>query len=316
MNCNIKLIALFFLFTILVVSPKKVLVSNKYINSFSSSSDSNTAIIPKNIDTNNIFSVNQNTLKSGLLYNIDKNEIVWSRKIDRKLSIASLTKMMVALIVVENIKSGKINWTDKVKVPNQAVSVGGSRVFLKAGSIHTVEELLNSAIIASGNDACYSLASFCEGSEKKFVDRMNLRAKEIQMNSTYFYNSTGMPGYKSKDNVSTSYDLLLLSKEIIKHTEIISISKKSSEKIKNGYKTINIHNHNRLVNQYSEISGIKTGWTNRARYCIVVYSQKDSTNLVCVILGSPSSKIRNSLVVSLINQYHQKLSVNKLGSNY
>lgn len=301
---NIIVLSLSILF---VSSPEKTVKSKEQNHNYSSLKK---ILIQK--DTVEIKSINENLFKSGLLYDVEKDKIVWSKNLNQQLPIASVSKMMVALITIEDIKSGKINLSDKVSVSREATLVGGSSVFLRRGSKHSIEELLNASLIASGNDACYTLAYSNSGSERNFVNRMNQRACELGMSSTKFSNCTGMPDRLGKDNRSTSIDLLILALEIMKYDEIERITSKPVEVIHNGKRKFIMNNHNRLVKQFSDINGIKTGWTRKAGSCIVVTTSKSKYQMISIILGARSSQIRNLTVSSMINEYFQKSDIQTL----
>jgi serine-type D-Ala-D-Ala carboxypeptidase (penicillin-binding protein 5/6) len=256
----------------------------------------------------------ENLAKAGLLFDVKQKKITWEKEMKNTYPIASLTKMMVALLTVEDIKNGKFTWDKKVKVTREASRMKGSKVFLRYGETFTVRDLMKSAMIASGNDACYLLAQFNGGTEKQFVERMNKKAFQLGMRSTKFSNSTGLPAVNGKDNYSTPYDLLLLSNELLKHEEILAISSRKEEYIKHGRKQFAYRNHNKLVIEYEdEVDGLKTGFTNRAGFCIVATANRSNRRLIGIVLGVNKSTTRNMLVADMLNNYYTSIGLGRMG---
>jgi D-alanyl-D-alanine carboxypeptidase (penicillin-binding protein 5/6) len=251
--------------------------------------------------------------RAGLLFDVKQKKVIWEKDMKTSFPIASLTKMMVALLTVEDIKSGKLNWDTKVKVTKEASHMGGSRVFLKKGEVFTIRDLMKSAMIASGNDACYLLAQYNGGTEQEFVKRMNLRAWAIGMKTTRYSNSTGLPTANNKDNKASAYDLLLLASELLKHNEILDISSREEEHIKHGNHQFAYRNHNKLVIEYKDVvDGLKTGFTNKAGFCIVATSNKSNRRLISVVLGVKKSATRNSIVADMMNNYYGTIGISKM----
>lgn len=256
---------------------------------------------------------NTSLFKGGLLYDIDKNRIVWEKKMNTPFAIASLTKMMVTLITIEDIKEGVFSWDRVIKVTKESSAIGGSKVFLRYGESFTIEELMNSSMIASGNDACYLLAQANCGSEASFVERMNERAQQLGMNNTFFSNATGMPAINNKDNYSSASDLLILAKELLKYEEILSIASRPKNYVRHGTRKYEYRNHNRLVCDFNEVDGLKTGWTNNAGYCIVATANRGNYRLISIVLGAPKALIRNDIAINMFNNYYKHLGLGIMG---
>ena len=272
------------------------------------------AALPQSIDTLPGLLIRENLFRGGLLYDINKNKIVWGKFIHQSFPIASLTKMMVALITVEDIKAGKFDWNAMLKISKEACMVGGSRVNLRPGQMYTVNDLLQAAMIASGNDACYMLAQWNAGSEKAFVERMNQRALELGMKETRYSNCTGMPATNREiDNYASPHDLLILATQLLMHDEILNISCKPNECIQQGYRSFTMRNHNGLVKEYEEINGLKTGWTNHAGYCIVASANRNGHQMVSIVLGAPKVFVRNTIVAGMLNDYYENIGLGKMG---
>lgn len=257
---------------------------------------------------------NNDIPRAGLLFDVEQHTIVWEKNIETSFPIASLTKMMVGLITVEDIKEGKYNWDTEVEVTREASLMGGSRVNIRRGDKITMHELLKSAMISSGNDAAYLLAQFNGGSEYNFVKRMNERAKELGMTQTKFSNSTGLPERKrALDNRSSPMDLLKLALEILKHDELLFISGMSDATVDINNRNIPLKNHNKLAVDFTEVDGIKTGYTRNAMFCLVATSYRCSHRLIGVALGVQSSAMRNAFVADMMNNYFNYIGLGKMG---
>ncbi len=253
--------------------------------------------------------------RGGLLYDEVSKKVVWVKNPEIAYPIASLTKMMVALITMEEIKSGAITWETNVRVTREAVAQGGSRVNIKIGDTFTIEELMKSAMISSGNDAAFLLGQFIGRTEVNFVERMNKRARELGMTETFFSNPTGMPAPNSiNDNRASSYDLLALALEMLKYDELVYISSLSDATLKLGSKSVPLRNHNRLAVDYKdEIDGLKTGYTRNAKFCLVATSNRCSHRLIGIVLGVESTYTRNDFVAGMMSNYYTSIGLGRLG---
>lgn len=257
---------------------------------------------------NMISPVQEKSIKAGLLFDAKLNKIIWEKEINTALPIASLSKMMTALLVVEAIAEKKIDWTTEINITKEASLISCTKVFLKCGEKLTVEELLKAAMITSANDACYQLAEFLGGTEDAFVEQMNKKALQLGMQSTYFSNSTGLPAsLKNKDNYSSPLDLLILTTELLKHYEVVEISSRKGEHIRSGTQKYEFKNHNKLVIEYSEVDGLKTGYTRKAGFCIAATANKENNRLISIVLGAPSPWIRNNFVAAIFNNYYNNV---------
>ena len=254
-------------------------------------------------------------VKAGLLYDANQNKIVWEKGMDSIRPIASLTKMMTALLVAEDIKAEKINWDTSVPVTKEATIIKSSKVFLKMGETFTVHDLMKSSMISSANDACFLLAQFLGGTEAEFVNRMNERATQLGMQNTYFANSTGLPvKFGSKDNYSSPIDLLILINELLKYNEVVAMSSKNGEYIREGAEKLELRNHNKLAVEYNEVDGLKTGFTQKAGFCIAATANRCDNRLIAIVLGVQSQNARNKFVATMFNNYYNYvLCLGKLG---
>lgn len=256
--------------------------------------------------------------KAGLIYDFNENRLVYEKNLNQKFPIASLTKMMVALITMEQIQAGKIGLEDLVTITPKATCVGGSCVWLKAGQKLSVADLLQAAMIRSGNDAAYALAEHVGGTEEDFVRLMNEKAEGLGMESTCFANSTGMPVKSNElsDNESTAADLLLLARDLVKHDGIMNMTSRSTEKIQNVNGTYTYETRNTLVKNYGEIDGLKTGFTNAAKYCIVATSKRCDHRVITILLGVETKAQRYNVAVNLFNNYYSSIGLGKLGEEF
>jgi D-alanyl-D-alanine carboxypeptidase/LysM repeat protein len=257
--------------------------------------------------------VNDGMARAGLLYDVASDTIIWEKNMDQAFPIASLTKMMVGLLTIEDIRGGKVGWDTMVRVTPEATRAGGFTVSLRSGRSLSVEDLLKAAMISSGNDAAFLLAQFLGGTEPAFVHRMNRRAAELGMRNTRFSNPTGMPARKSTDdNHSSPSDLLILCREILRHEELLRIAGTDEALIFQGTQPIRLRNHNRLVGVYDEVDGFKTGFTRNAQYCLAATASKDGRRIISIALGLPSRDMRNRFVESMLCRYYDALGVGTL----
>lgn len=257
--------------------------------------------------------IRDRSVRAGLLYDLSTDTVVWQKNMHQAYPIASLTKMMVGLLTVEAIQAGKISWNTIVRVTPEATRVRGFMVGLRAGRSLTVEHLLRAALISSGNDAAYALAHFLGGTEQHFVHRMNRRASQLGMRSTRFSNATGMPAANPcNDNHASPSDLLLLCKEMTRYEELLQITRMSESSISQDGRIIRLRNHNPLVGTYEEVDGLKTGFTNNAKFCLAATSNKNGRRMIAIALGVDSRHVRNSFVGSILSQSYVALGMGSL----
>ncbi len=248
--------------------------------------------------------------RSAILMEANTGKIIYEKNSNEKFAPASVTKIMTMLLTMESIDSGKIKFNDKVTVSENAKKMGGSSMLLDTGEIRTVEELIKGIGIASGNDAAVAMAEYLGGSESNFVDMMNSRAKELGMVNTTFKNCTGLP---VEGHISTAYDISIMSRELLKHPDILKYTSTYMETISEGRKTpIELVNHNKLVRFFNGCDGLKTGFTNEAKYCISATAVKDGVRVLTVIMGAPTYKIRNRDASMLMNYGFSKFESRKL----
>lgn len=238
--------------------------------------------------------------KSAILMDASTGKVLYEKNSHEKLPPASVTKVMTLLLICEALEDGKIKEDDDVQISETAASMGGSQIFLEPGEIQNVDTLVKSIAVASANDACVAMAEYIGGSVEEFVGLMNNRAKELGMKDTNFVNTNGLP----VDNHYTSaYDIALMSKELLTHKKISKYLTTWMDEVVVGKKQakIGISNTNKLVKHYSGTTGVKTGFTQQAKYCMSASAMRNNTHLIAVTLGAETSPIRFKDATSLLN---------------
>ncbi len=234
------------------------------------------------------------TSTSAVLIEGSTGQIIYEKNKDEKLKPASITKIMTLLLIFEALDGGKIKLTDEVSVSEYAASMGGSQVYLEPYETQTVDTMIKCISIASANDASVAMAELIAGSEEEFVARMNARAKDLGMLNTNFVNCCGL----DEDNhYSSAYDVALMSRELItKHPEISNYSTVWMDTIihttKKGQSEFGLTNTNKLIKYYNGITGLKTGSTSLAKYCLSATAKRNGMDLIAVIMAAPETKIR------------------------
>ncbi|MBO5131431.1 MAG: D-alanyl-D-alanine carboxypeptidase, partial [Romboutsia sp.] len=221
--------------------------------------------------------------KSALLIEPISGAVLYEKNPDEKFAPASVTKIMTMLLAMEAVDSGKISLDDKIICSENAKKMGGSTMLLDVGEVRTVEEILKGIAIASGNDAAVAMAEFLSGSTDEFVKAMNERAKELGMTNTTFKNCNGLP---EEGHVTTARDISIMSLELLKHPTILKYSGTYMETISEGRKSpIELVNHNKLVRFFDGCDGLKTGFTQEAKYCISATAVRNNVRMLAVIMG-------------------------------
>lgn len=236
--------------------------------------------------------------KSAILMEATTGAVLYVQNAEEALPPASVTKIMTLLLLMEAIDGGHVKLDGTVTVSENAASMGGSQVYLKVGEQMAVEDLLKSVIIASANDAAVALAEYLCGSVEAFTQRMNERAKQLGMKDTYFENATGLDDTAEK-HLTSAKDIAIMSRELIRHKTVLQYSSIWMDSIRNG--EFGLTNTNRLVRFYPGCTGLKTGSTSKAGFCISVTAQREDLSLICVIMGAESGDIRNAAAASLLD---------------
>ena len=248
------------------------------------------------------------TAKSAILVDNLSGKVLYEKNADEKLAPASMTKLASMLIVMEAIDNGSLKFEDKVTISEEAANMGGSQVFLQAGEVYTVYDLLKSVAIASGNDAVVALAEKVGGSVGGFVDMINKRLKELGATNTNFVNPHGLD---AESHYSTARDMSIIAIELLKHEKILEFTSIYEEYLeKNDGSRIWLVNTNRLVRFYDGVDGLKTGFTTTAGYCLTATAKKDNFRLISVVMGEDTTENRSSDTVKLLNYGFNTFKIN------
>ncbi len=236
--------------------------------------------------------------KAAVLMDCASGTVLLEHNADTPLYPASVTKIMTILLVVEALDSGKIALTDTVTASSNAVSKGGSQIWLKEGEQMTVDELLRATVIGSANDAATALGEYVSGSEEAFVQAMNDRAKELGMKNTHFCNPTGLDDDVT-DHLTTARDVALMSRALLGHEIVRKYSTVWMDSLRDG--ATELVNTNKLVRFYEGTTGLKTGTTSKAGCCVSASAEREGLHLIAVVMGSGSSKARFDTAKALLN---------------
>ena len=236
---------------------------------------------------------------AGILMDATTGEIVFEKNKDEKLAVASMTKMVAQIIILESIESGKIKWNDIVTASANASDMGGSQIYLTTGEEMTVEDMMKGISMASANDATVAMAEFIAGSEVEFVEMMNKKVKDLGLKNTFFKNCTGLD---EEGHYSSAYDMAVIARELLKHEKILEFSSVYEDYLRED--TDNkfwLVNTNKLVRFYEGADGLKTGHTDAAKYCLAATAKRDDFRLIAIVLGEDNSGVRNSETMSLLD---------------
>ena len=230
--------------------------------------------------------------KSALLMDMATGTVLYEQNAHEKLPPASVTKVMTMLLIMEAIDSGKISWDDMVTVSEDAAAKGGSQIYLKVGETMSVSDMLKSVAVSSANDCACALAEHIAGSENAFVEKMNLRAGQLGMNDTHFVNCTGLDDDpNAKEHLTSAYDIAIMSRELmLNHPDIQKFTTIWMDTVRNG--AFGLSNTNKLIRFYPGATGLKTGFTSAAGYCLSATAQRDGLGLIAVVMGAKTSQER------------------------
>lgn len=235
-------------------------------------------------------------VKSSILMEASTGQVLYEQNADEHLPIASVTKIMTMLLIMERIESGALSFDDMVTVSENANSYGGSTMFLETGEQLSVHDMMKGIAVASANDGCVAMSEHIAGSEAAFVEMMNKRAKELGMNDTVFLNTNGLD---EDGQYSSARDVAVMSRELIKHKKIFDYTKIWMDSLRDG--KFELANTNKLIRFYTGATGLKTGSTSKAGCCLSATAERDGMELVAVVLGAPNTKTRFSSASTLLN---------------
>ncbi len=239
--------------------------------------------------------------KSAVLMDVATGTLLYEQDPHTPLAPASVTKVMTMLLIMEAIDQGRIQWDDMVTASESAAAKGGSQIYLKVGERMSVSDMVKSIAVSSANDCACAMAEHLAGSEAAFVELMNKRAKELGMDNTNFVNCTGLDdGEDAKNHKTSAYDIALMSRELLKnHPDIKKFTTIWMDTVRDG--AFGLSNTNKLVRFYQGATGLKTGFTSQAGYCLSASALREDMELVAVVMGSEGSKERFGACKSLLD---------------
>ena len=259
---------------------------------------------------------NQNLIEApgAVLMEKETGTVIYSRDPDTKRSPASITKIMTLILIFDAIRDGRLHLDDTITTSAYAKSMGGSQVYLEEGETQKAETMIKCIVIASGNDASVAMAEHLAGTEQAFVEQMNQRAEKLGMKNTHFVDCCGLT--ESKDHYTTPYDIALMSRELIsRYPEVLTYSSVWMEDIthvtRKGSSKFTLTNTNKLIRQYEYATGLKTGSTGKAKFCVSATASKNGVDLIAVIMGAEDSKSRFKDAVTLLNYGFGKCQIYK-----
>lgn len=262
---------------------------------------SHTSVIAEGVETN---------AESVILIEHSTNEVLYENNADKKLPIASVTKIMTMLLIMEEIEEGNLSFDDMVSVSENAMSYGGSTMFLEAGENLSVKDMLKGIAVASANDGCVAMAEHIAGSEAAFVEMMNDKAKELGMENTNFVNTNGLD---DDNHYSSARDVAKMSDALLEHEKIFDYTTIWTDSLRNG--KFELANTNKLVRFYDGANGLKTGSTSKAKCCISASAKRDDMQLIAVVLGAPTSDERFKSARNLLDYGFANYNINTFAKN-
>ena len=237
--------------------------------------------------------------KGAIMIEASTGKIIYEKNADEQLPMASMTKMMTLLLIMEEIETGNLKWDEMITASEHAASMGGSQIFLSVGEQMSVEDMVKGICIGSGNDAAVAMAERIGGTEENFVKMMNEKVTKLGLKNTHFENACGLD---SDNHYSSAHDMAMIAKELVKHEKILEYTGTYEDYLrKNTDKSFWLVNTNKLVRYYQGVDGLKTGYTNTAGYCITTTAKRNNLRLVTVVMGEPSSAIRNNETTSMLD---------------
>ena len=251
--------------------------------------------------------------KSALLMDVATGTVLYEKECHERLAPASVTKVMTMLLIMEALDDGRIHLDDQVTASEAAAAKGGSQIYLKAGETMPVSDMLKSIAVSSANDCACAMAELIAGSESAFVEQMNQRAAELGMADTHFVNCTGLDDSKEAENHRTSaYDIALMSRQLLKyHPDIKKYTTIWMDTVRGG--TFGLSNTNKLIRFYSGATGLKTGFTSGAGYCLSATAKREGMELIAVVMGCESSQKRTADCKALLDYGFATYSVVRPG---
>ena len=248
--------------------------------------------------------------KSAVLMENSSGTILYDKNAHEKLPPASMTKIMTLLLIMEALEDKTIALEESVRISERAASMGGSQIFLEAGEEMTVADLLKGVAVASGNDASVALAERIAGSEEAFVQKMNDKVKELGLKNTKFQNTTGLP---EENHYSTAYDMAVMAQNLLKYEDITNYTSIYEDYLRKGQENeFWLVNTNKLVKHYKGVDGLKTGYTNEAKYCLTATAEKNGMRMIAVVMGAKTPKERNANIARMLDYSYNQFETEQL----
>ncbi len=247
--------------------------------------------------------------KSAILIEASTGNVLYSKNPHEKLSPASMTKVMTLLLTMEALENKKISLEDEVLISSNASGMGGTQIFIEANTKVKVNDLLKGIGIASANDAAVAIAEHIGGTEENFINMMNKRAKELGAVNTNFKNSHGLD---EANHYSTAYDLSLIAKELVKYEDVLKITSTYEEYINVSGKNHWLVNTNSLVRFYEGMDGIKTGFTDEAKYCLTATMQRNNMRLIGVVMGAETKENRSVDIIKMMEYGYSMYNIKNI----
>ncbi|MCY0870136.1 MAG: D-alanyl-D-alanine carboxypeptidase [Firmicutes bacterium] len=237
--------------------------------------------------------------RAAVLMDAGTGTVLYERNAQARLPLASVTKVATMLVIFDALHKGQVRLSDPVRTSEHAASMGGSQIFLKPGEVMPLRDFIKAIAVASANDAAVAAAEHVAGSEPAFVARMNARVRVLGLHNTHFANTNGLP---VPDHYASAYDLAVLSRELLKYPEVTQFTGVYSDYVRSGSANpFWLVNTNRLVRFYGGMDGLKTGFTAQARYCLAATAKRGGLRMIAVVLGEPTSKLRNAEVAGMMD---------------
>ncbi len=243
----------------------------------------------------NVYAIDGIRAKSAILM-AENGDVLWENNADERLEPASVTKIMTLILVAEAVENGQISMDDVVTVSSYAASMGGSQIWLEEGEKMCVRDLLKALIVVSANDAAVALAEHVAGTEETFVKMMNDKAEDLGMNNTTFINCNGLD---AQGHLTSARDIAIMSREALKHDIIFEYTKVWMDHIRNGESVL--VNTNKLIRQYAGMTGLKTGYTSTAGYCLSATAERDGLSLIAVTMKNTTTDERSADITAMLN---------------
>lgn len=239
-------------------------------------------------------------IKSAVVIEQETGKVLYKKDENQELPPASMTKVMSLLLIFKALSHHDISLNDKVNVSEHAASMGGSQVFLEPGEKMTVNEMLKAITIASANDASVAMAEYISGSEKAFVKQMNVEAKKLGLKHTHFKNPTGLP---VDGHYTSAHDMAVMARALLHYQKVLTYTSRYEDYLReNTDKKFWLVNTNKLIKTYPGADGLKTGFTNEAKYCLTATAKRNGMRVVAVVMGAPTPKERNQIISGLMDQ--------------